>query len=199
MQSALPMTLDEKIAALRLLYDGYGQNAYTEACSKQSHMEQCATAALEQGESEELQLAAFLHDVGHLLAEHRQIEERDALGFYNHSELGAEYLEELGFASEIVSLVRFHVQAKRYLATVDAEYLEHLSAASLATLKQQGGPMNGPESAAFAQYANLDELLRLRRLDDLGKAAEADTRNLDHWLELGRRHLESREPVAAAV
>ena len=193
------MTADEKIAELRLLYDDFGQNAYTEACSKQSHMEQCATAALEHGESEEMQLAAFLHDVGHLLAEYRQIEERDELGFHNHSELGAEYLEELGFASEIVSLVRFHVQAKRYLAAVDSDYLAHLSAASLATLKQQGGPMNCRETAAFAEHVNLAELLRLRRLDDLGKAAEADTRKLDHWLELGRRHLEARAPALAAV
>ena len=187
------MTPNEKIAALRMLYDRYGQNAYTEACSKLSHMEQCATAALEQGESEELQLAAFLHDIGHLLAEHRQIEERDDLGFYNHSELGADYLEELGFEPEIVHLVRFHVQAKRYLAAVDSDYMARLSAASRATLEQQGGPMNRREIASFAEQSGLASLLRLRRFDDLGKASGADTRGLDYWLELGRRHLDARE------
>lgn len=183
------LTTDQKIDELKALFEAYGNHKYTDVCSKQSHMEQCATIGMQQGDDEDMQLAAFLHDIGHLLAEMNQLDGRDELGFHKHSEIGADYLAELGFSARIVRLVGMHVQAKRYLAATDQNYMKQLSPASLATLIQQGGPMRADEAETFEHCADCEDLVHLRQLDDLGKKPDMAVKGLDYWLELARRHL----------
>src|ERR1700754_3007913 len=90
------------------LYKGYGGAEYAgEKVSQLEHMVQAAQLAEEQGYDEEVVLAAFLHDIGHI-AEAAKVgpdaasapEQMDGFGIMDHEELGAEFLREKGFSKK---------------------------------------------------------------------------------------------------
>lgn len=60
-----------------------------------------------------------------------------SVGRHGHDQIGALYLSRLGFSPTVCELVKDHVVAKRYLTTVEKEYLEGLSSASKASLEFQ--------------------------------------------------------------
>src|SRR5258708_32702064 len=118
-------------------------------------MVQAAQLAEEQGYDEEVILAAFLHDIGHICVDARgdngavsAYRQMDGFGIIDHEEIGAEFLGEKGFSRKIVRLVESHVEAKRYLTFKDPAYYARLSEASKKTLEFQGGPMNQAEAEA---------------------------------------------------
>ena len=59
----------------------------------------------------------------------------------HHEEAGAQVLERF-FPSLVIDCVRQHVAAKRYICATRPDYFERLSAASVHSLKLQGGPMS---------------------------------------------------------
>ena len=61
------------------------------------------------------------------------------------------------------------------------------SAASLATLKNQGGLMSDAELAAFESSSFAAAAVRVRRWDDGGKIVGMATGTLGDFLELGRQ------------
>jgi putative nucleotidyltransferase with HDIG domain len=112
-------------------------------------MSQAAALAKEEGYDDEVILAAFFHDIGHLCADAAAVGSMDGMGNIDHEKLGADYLIERGFSARMANLVNGHVIAKRYLTYKYPEYYNKLSAASKATLEFQGGPMNVDEAASF--------------------------------------------------
>src|ERR1044071_4507992 len=92
-------------------------------------------------------LASLLHDVGHMI--HHLGEDPAARGIDDvHEELGARWLAER-FGPEVSEPVRLHVAAKRYLCTVESDYLGQLSPDSVRSLKLQGGTMSVKELDTF--------------------------------------------------
>jgi len=83
--------------------------------------------------------------------------------------------------------VRLHVPAKRYLCATDDGYLGRLSAASVHTLKLQGGPMPASALAHFETQPFWREALRVRRWDDQGKVAGLKTLALSDYAPLIER------------
>jgi gamma-butyrobetaine dioxygenase len=77
--------------------------------------------------------------------------------------------------------VRLHVTAKRYLCAVEKDYFDKLSAASVYTLSQQGGPMSDNEVRAFAASPHQESAVRLRRWDDSGKVTGVTVRDLPYY------------------
>ena len=77
--------------------------------------------------------------------------------------------------------VRLHVTAKRYLCAVEKDYFDKLSAASVYTLSQQGGPMSDAEVRAFAATPHLESAVRLRRWDDSGKVTGITVHDLSYY------------------
>jgi predicted HD phosphohydrolase len=73
---------------------------------------------------DEVVVAAFLHDIGHLLGPVLELPQMDGWGTTDHDSLGAAWLRQRGFGERVCSLVRNHVQAKRYLVAVDPAYHE---------------------------------------------------------------------------
>src|SRR5580692_802775 len=161
------------------LYAGYGGNEYAgEKVTQLEHMVQAAQLAEEQGYDEEVILAAFLHDIGHISEAAKGDESMSALqakrgmngfGIIDHEELGAEFLREKGFSKKIVRLVESHVEAKRYLTVKDPAYYAQLSDASKKTLEFQGGPMTTEEAAAFEQYPLFPLIIQMRKWDEQAK------------------------------
>lgn len=168
------------VQALRSLYFERGHACYGEDISQFSHGLSCALLAREQGARSATILAAFYHDVGHLL-ESADTAPAGAYGRLCHDRWGADFLATLGFDEAVTELVRQHVQAKRYLAFRSASYVEQLSEASRISLLHQGGPMTASQALAFTQAPLHQEILALRRWDDAGKVASFTFDEAD-WL-----------------
>jgi gamma-butyrobetaine dioxygenase len=137
---------------------------YGEDVTIAEHMMQTAALAVAAGAEDRLVLAALLHDVGHLVDD----PEADALGNRHHAEAGAALVEPL-FGPAVARPIALHVAAKRYLVATDPDYRDRLSAASVATLQQQGGPFDADERQRFRSEPDADAATDLRRWDDTGK------------------------------
>src|SRR5215467_8242760 len=83
-------------------YQQHGGEEYAgEKVTQLEHMVQAAQLAEEQGYDEEVILAAFLHDIGHICEEGRGENEMDGFGIKDHEEIGAAYLLQKGFSKKI--------------------------------------------------------------------------------------------------
>jgi predicted HD phosphohydrolase len=174
------------------LISTYGHQDYLgEQVSQLEHMCQCAELARCAHATDEMILAAFLHDIGHLCS-HLFASDEFQVGDYgliDHDILGAKYLFQKGFSTEVVTLVGSHVQAKRYLAYVLPTYMEQLSWASIETLKQQGGPMTAEEAKRFEQDPQFQQYIQLRQWDESSKIPHQALPDLTFYEKLIYQHL----------
>ncbi|XP_014668963.1 PREDICTED: uncharacterized protein LOC106810197 [Priapulus caudatus] len=111
------------------------------------------------------------------------------LGIQQHDVIGAEFLEELGFPAAVTDLVRYHVEAKRYLVTIDENYYSKLSEASKQTLIHQGGFMTDPEVAAFKNIPSCNDIIQMRMWDERGKDTDVETKPLSYYKTMCRDYL----------
>ncbi|WPC28189.1 HD domain-containing protein [Pseudomonas moraviensis] len=162
------MNHEQVIARVFGLYERFGPSDYIgEPVSQLEHMSQAAELAMAEGCDDEVVLAAFFHDIGHLCAE--GADNMGGYGVVSHERLGADYLREAGFSERLARLVEYHVQAKRYLTLREPGYYAQLSEASRRTLEYQGGVMSEAEADAFAADPLCALSLRIRRWDELAK------------------------------
>jgi phosphonate degradation associated HDIG domain protein len=158
------------------LYEMRGAKMYgSEPVSQVEHALQCAMLAAEGRASAELIAAAFLHDVGHLLAELPHSLEREADDV--HQYLPIPFLRGT-FADAVLQPIRLHVDAKRYLCKVDGGYWDGLSPASKHSLELQGGSFDAITADRFLARPFAWDAIRLRRWDDLAKVAGRATPTL---------------------
>jgi [1-hydroxy-2-(trimethylamino)ethyl]phosphonate dioxygenase len=159
------------------IFERRGAAAYLgEPVSVLEHCLQAAHFAQLQRAPPALIVAALLHDIGHLLEEVPE-DIADWTVDAHHEQIGAQWLARR-FGAEVTEPVRLHVPAKRYLCGSNPGYLSKLSAASLVTLKLQGGAMTASELAAFESERYYREAVRVRRCDDEGKVAGLKTADL---------------------
>lgn len=163
------------------LYLRRGGDPYDESLAQLDHGLQTAASAEAAGASDDLVSAALLHDVGHLL----ELDERAGAGSLpagdrGHEAVGARWLGVL-FGPSVTGPIALHVRAKRYLAAVDATYLDALSAGSRRSLALQGGPLSGAEAAAFERNPGFEDAVALRRWDDAGKVVGLPVHPLEHY------------------
>jgi len=174
------------------LYRQYGGSDYAgEKVSQLEHMVQAAQLAESGGHDEEVILAAFLHDIGHIAEEATGENEMGEYGIKDHEALGAQYLSEHGFSSKISKLVASHVQAKRYLTRKDPDYYNQLSEASKRTLEFQGGMMTVEETNAFEKDPLFSEIILMRRWDEQAKIQDKPIPDLKHFHDMIVHHLVS--------
>jgi predicted HD phosphohydrolase len=162
-----------------------------EGVSQLHHALQCATLAKGQTDTE-LVLAALLHDIGHSGPSDET--SMEGLGTYNHERVGADLLLGLGFSPRLARLVAGHVEAKRYLASTKAGYLNRLSPASARTLDLQGGPMSAEEAERFRRHPDFRALVQLRSWDEGAKDVDlTDTGGLEPFLPAIKSHLAAQD------
>lgn len=162
------------------LYAARGAAAYFgEAVSMTEHGLQAAHFAELAGAPETVVAAALLHDIGHLIATVPD-DIADWTVDARHEATGARWLGEW-FGSDVADPVRLHVRAKRYLCTTDPTYFAQLSAASVLTLKLQGGLLSADEVASFEAEPGYRAAVVVRRCDDRGKVAGLATRRLEEY------------------
>ena len=82
----------------------------------------------------------------------------------------------------VLEPIRLHVDAKRYLCTMEPGYWETLSPASQHSLVLQGGPFTPKEAMQFAAQPFAQEAIRLRRYDDHAKVPGLVTQPLRYYM-----------------
>lgn len=146
-------TTADKVAALLDKLD----SLITADGSMRQHALRSGAAAAKMGESDEIVVAALLHDIGHVMEPDRDVDAE-------HPKLGADWLLDY-FGPSVAEPVRLHVDAKRYfLSRADSGYL--VTGPSLASADKQGGPMSEAEAAEFRRSGYFFDALSLRRYDD---------------------------------
>lgn len=162
------MNPEQAVAEVFGLYEQHGAADYIgEPVSQIEHMSQAAQLAMAEGFDDEVVLAAFFHDIGHLCGQGG--ENMGGYGVVSHERLGADYLRRAGFSERMAKLVEYHVQAKRYLTFSQPDYYARLSEASRRTLGYQGGVMTAEEARAFEQDPLCAVSLRMRHWDEQAK------------------------------
>lgn len=152
------------------LYIGFGQADYIgEPISQIEHMSQACELAIAEGYDDEVVLAAFFHDIGHLCTAKMPDNDMNGLGIKNHEKVGGAYLRGIGFSEKIAALVEGHVEAKRYLCYRMPEYHNNLSTASKETLVLQGGIMTPEEAIAFEKNPLSSLMIKMRGWDEAAK------------------------------
>ena len=158
----------QRIEYFLKLFEERGHLAYSgEGVSQMAHAWQCGQLARNAGAPNALCLAAWLHDVGHLISELPGSPTLDGLDDV-HETLGANSVASL-WGVEVSEPIRLHVLAKRYLVTTVPGYRQKLSADSQRSLLLQGGPMGSAECAQFEASPYALDAQRLRAWDDAAK------------------------------
>ncbi len=149
-----------------------------EAVSQLQHALQCAWLAEQDGASNMLIAASLLHDLGHLLAKKADAPVDDL-----HQLLALPFLRG-AFPDDVLQPMRFHVDAKRYLCSVEPGYWSSLSAASKRSLELQGGAYDATAAARFIELPFTRDAVCLRRYDDLAKDPSVSVPPLKHFVPM---------------
>lgn len=172
------------------LYENHGNADYIgEPVSQLEHMCQAAELAEAEGYDDEVVLAAFFHDIGHLCEFIMPVELMEGVGVLDHESIGQAYLVNRGFSERVARLVRSHVEAKRFLTFKYPEYFDKLSDASKITLQHQGGRMNAEEAEAFGSDPMFDLFIKMRTWDDLAKITNKALPDLNKYKQMAVLHL----------
>lgn len=184
------VAMQKMMDTILALYDQGGDLVYAgESVTQLMHAWQCGRLAEKSGASAALQLASWLHDVGHLWV---NLEGTPTLRGHDdeHESIGAQILLPL-FGPAVSEPVRLHVHAKRYLVSTRETYARKLSPDSVRSLQLQGGPMGPQACAAFEAEPFFADAVKLRVWDDLGKKSGwfEDSRRdaLEHLMQLMHR------------
>lgn len=150
-----------------------------ERISHRDHALQAGHLAQEAGASPALTVAAFLHDIGHLLHKEgllpalRGIDDK-------HEVIGGKQLMAI-LGPDVAYPIWLHVDAKRWLCATDKAYFGLLSPVSVRSLELQGGPFSEAEAAEFIAKPFAEDAVKLRRWDDQAKVPEMKTPSFDYF------------------
>lgn len=182
----IPKVIDE----IRAIFLSQGdEQYYGEPVSQFEHAAQSAILAEKSGFEKDVQIAAFLHDIGHLLPAASEEELMANYGRKDHEGVAADWLRDRGFSEKIAVLVENHVNAKRYLCYANPSYYNNLSEASKQTLEFQGGKMQKEEAGTFEQNPYFDVIIRMRRWDEAAKVEHQQLPDLEHFLKICEDYL----------
>ncbi|MEL0022947.1 MAG: HD domain-containing protein [Alphaproteobacteria bacterium] len=174
------LTPDNIVAFIGSIFERRGDEDYLgEPVTMGEHMLQGATIAEQDGQPEEIIVAALLHDIGHFTSEFGTFMMDDTEDRH-HEDAGAAVLERF-FPKIVTDCCRYHVAAKRYLCATRPDYFNRLSEASIHSLNLQGGAMTAEEVAVFEQNPNLKDIIAVRYLDEAGKQAGMKTPDFWHF------------------
>jgi len=185
----LEKSIDKSVKTLLNLYKKYGHLTYGEGVTQLQHALQAAELAIYEKGEDEMIVAAFLHDIGHLLSEKYVKTKKTGYGSVEHEYSGSKYLHDMGFSDYVVNLVENHVLAKRYLVAVRPSYYEALSKASKKTLEFQGAKMTIKEQKKFESNPYFEDYITLRKYDDKAKESRVSPIKLEFMKNFMKSHL----------
>ena len=152
-----------------------------EKITMSEHMIQSAMIAEKAKSPDSLVCACLLHDYGHFILEDPDKLVKKQLNG-KHEDIGYEYLKKF-FKEDVVTPIKYHVLAKRYLAR-NKKYYNLLSNASKISLKLQGGVLNKKESKDFEKQNFFKNTIKLRRFDEAAKKTNIKIKSITHYKKL---------------
>src|SRR5262245_61025111 len=167
----MALTIDDIVH----LFEDRGGAMYGETVTQIEHALQCAQLAEQGGARPPLVAASLLHDLGHLLAE----PDKDVDDV--HQYLALPFLRGV-FPDSVLEPMKLHVDAKRYLCTVQPGYWDSLSKASKHSLELQGGPFSENQARDFRSRPYAQDAIDLRIWDDLAKVPKKATQPLSRYV-----------------
>lgn len=140
----------------------------------------------------EMILAAFFHDIGHLLVLNKfDSKSMNGYGIVDHEKIGYDFLKTRGFSDRLCKLVYSHVFTKRYMATkYGDDYMNNLSDASKYTFNEQGRYISESELKDYEQDPLIKDYIKLRYYDDASKIANVDILPIEYYKDMTRDYLE---------
>lgn len=178
------LPLPDAVDAIDALIDCYAQRGHVaydgEGITQLQHGWQCARLARAAQALPELTLAAWLHDLGHLMTGLPGSPTLQGIDD-GHETLAARVLSPL-FGEAVAQPVALHVQAKRCLVGTQPSYRASLSPDSVRSLALQGGAMDADAAASFMAQPFARDALRLRVWDDLAKDSALKVDDADRAL-----------------
>jgi len=192
------------------------------------HACQAAKRAVDSGSSEDLIVAALLHDIGwklamgasvdsdlpsnsNLLSNESLAAQLGILSVCNvggasleqqraqHDVVGATFLRMQGFRETVTHLIEGHVLAKRYFCYKIPSYHTGLSEGSQRTLVFQGGPMSETEAKIFESDPLFQECMSLRRWDEEAKVSGLDVPPMTTYRDMIARAIVRPSRAASEV
>ena len=152
-----------------------------EKVTMSEHMIQTAMLAEKAKCDDDLICSCLLHDYGHFILENPDELVKENLDG-KHEDVGYEYLKNI-FKKEIIEPIKYHVQAKRYLAR-DEKYFNLLSEASKISLKLQGGILKYEESIIFEVQDYFKSTILLRKFDEAAKKTDIKMKSIHDYKKL---------------
>ena len=145
------------------------------------HMIQTAMLAEKNNCSSSLICSSLLHDYGHFILENPDdLVSKGKDG--KHEDVGYEFLKKY-FVKNVVEPIKYHVEAKRYLAR-DVKYYRMLSEASKVSLKLQGGIMDDKEAKEFEGNEFFEDSIKLRKFDEGAKKTDLKIKSINEYKNL---------------
>jgi len=152
-----------------------------EKVTMSEHMIQTAMNAEKAKSSASLVCACLLHDYGHYILEDPDKLVKKKLNG-KHEDIGYEYLKKF-FKKDVVTPIKYHVLAKRYLAR-NKKYYNLLSKASKTSLKLQGGILSNKESKDFEKQNFFENTIKLRKFDEAAKKTNIKMKSIIDYKKL---------------
>lgn len=178
----MALTIDD----IERLFQNKGHEQYSgESVTQLQHALQTAFLGEQEGASQEMITAAFLHDLGHLLHELGDTPSMHGVDDV-HQYRVIPFVRHL-FPASIIDAIQRHVDAKRYLCAVRPDYYQDLSQDSKRSLILQGGIFTQAQSETFIAEPGAANAVRVRLWDDLAKQPEAQTPSLSHYIQIAKR------------
>ncbi len=178
----MALTLDD----IERLFQNKGHEQYSgESVTQLQHALQTAYLGEQEGASQEMITAAFLHDLGHLLHELGDTPSMHGVDDV-HQYRVIPFVRHL-FPASIIDAIQRHVDAKRYLCAVRPDYYQDLSQDSKRSLTLQGGIFTQAQADTFIAEPGAADAVRVRLWDDLAKQPEAQTPGLSHYIQIAKR------------
>ncbi len=108
----------------------------------------------------------------------------DEYGIVNHENIGTQFLEKIGFPESVLSPIREHVNAKKYLVYKDESYNDLLSPTAKKTLIHQGGAMTQKEAITFEKKLYFNDCINLRKWEEEAKDPNYTLPKLDKYIQM---------------
>lgn len=167
---------------IRSIFEQNGSKNYgVEPVTQLQHALQTATLAEQESADDQLIVAALLHDIGHIMFDEDIPDSVDEDLHDHHEEKAYQWILE-HFGTRVADPVRLHVVAKRYLCTIEKNYVKQLSETSHKSFLDQGGLMTGGEKLAFESEPHFEEAVQLRKWDDLAKDPGMETKEINYFV-----------------
>lgn len=159
----------DKVQRVLSILTKYGADSCCKKCTVLSHSYQTGLLAVGKDYEDELIIAAFLHDIGHLCPLYlspNQYEKMSCHGLKGAEKWGQFFLEEIGFSEKITHIVGNIINAKRYLCSKSSNYFHTLSKDQQEIFSNEGGLMSHEEMNTFENDTYFTETVNIRKLDD---------------------------------